>query len=163
MGKRLKKFFGVSIRKHPCGVSWKGLGCQIFAAWAVEKFFKCGGGGPPAPPHLHTYDLCLKSWGFEFTLNLQQQQCLHRPPFQPQSLLRILWQLYGNCRHIILWSSEGTNPGFGLEGFESFRLFQEGFASSSPKNFGLESGFRFESPPPKKNSFLKKVPKNFLF
>ena len=47
----------------------------------------------------------------------------------------------------IVWvpHSEGTNPGFGLEGFESFRLFQKGFASPSPKNFGLESGFGFES------------------
>ena len=37
------------------------------------------------------------------------------------------------------YPSEGTNPGFGLEGLESFRLFQKGFASSSPKFFGLES------------------------
>ena len=35
--------------------------------------------------------------------------------------------------------------GFGLEGFESFKLFQKGFASPSPKNFGLEYGFGFES------------------
>ena len=42
--------------------------------------------------------------------------------------------------------SERMNAGFGLEGFESFRLFQKGFVSPSPKNFGLESGFGFESP-----------------
>ena len=48
-------------------------------------------------------------------------------------------------RFICILDSEGTNPGFGLEGFESFRLFQKAFASSSLKNFGLESGFGFES------------------
>ena len=35
--------------------------------------------------------------------------------------------------------------GFGLEGFESFKLFQKGFASPSPENLGLESWLGFES------------------
>ena len=78
----------------------------------------------------------------------------------------------GVQRGMTLWyTSEGTKPGFGLEGFESFRLFQKGFASSSPKNFGLEFGFRIRikklAPPPKKKIFFskKKVPllKKFSF
>ena len=35
--------------------------------------------------------------------------------------------------------------GFGLEGFESFKLFQKGLASPSPKIFRLESWLGFES------------------